>query len=75
MKTIKARNIFDVPKSYTGIVEWNTGTLWYLKNGMFHREDGPAIESSDGDVRYYIDDTRTTKKAIELFNWLFPEQK
>jgi hypothetical protein len=30
---------------------------WYI-NGKRHREDGPAIEYSDGDKYWYIDDER-----------------
>jgi len=27
---------------------------YYLKNGTYHREDGPAIEQADGDKGWYL---------------------
>jgi len=38
---------------YTVKVYPNGDKCWYL-NGMFHREDGPAIEYANGDKRWYM---------------------
>ena len=42
MKTIKLRNSEGIPQGYTGIIEWEDGDTGWYKNGIRHREDGPA---------------------------------
>ena len=32
------------------------GTIKWYKNGLLHREDGPAIEWADGGKEWYIND-------------------
>ncbi len=54
---------------------WKNGTKKWYKNDKLHRTDGPAVEWSNGLVEHYINGELTTKKAQELFNWLFPEDK
>jgi len=39
----------DMPKNYTGIVEWEHGEKCWYKNGNLHREDGPAVVGKDGE--------------------------
>jgi hypothetical protein len=41
-------------KNFTGILKWDNGTIEYLKNGIYHREDGPAFIRSDGEKEYWI---------------------
>lgn len=36
----------QLPKSFTGIVKYNDGSRWF-KNGLLHREDGPAYDSKE----------------------------
>ena len=40
-------------------------------NGKLHREDGPAIEDSDGDKYWYLNDKlhREDGPAIERARW------
>jgi len=42
---------------------------WYL-NGLYHREDGPAIEYANGDKYWYLNDKihRINGPAIEYSN-------
>jgi hypothetical protein len=44
-------------------------TVWYL-NGKLHREDGPAIEHSDGDKAWYLNGQlhRENGPALEWSN-------
>jgi len=58
MKTIKAIDWAEVPEDYTGIVEWTNGSKYWLLNGQYHREDGPALECVNGDKWWYLDDKR-----------------
>jgi len=54
MKTIKVRYNSEIPKRFTGIVEYTSGTkVWYL-NGQWHRVDGPAIEYPDGTKEWWL---------------------
>jgi len=46
MKTIKVETRFDIPKE--------DGDLFWLKNGEYHREDGPAYISISGCEEWYL---------------------
>jgi len=67
MKTIKLDNWRDLPENYTGITEYPSGTLEYFLNGLFHREDGPAVIWNGGIQKYYINNNDITK---EVNNWI-----
>lgn len=62
MKTIKVESWDEVPKNYTGIVEFGKGHTYWLLNRKFHRVDGPAIEYIDGHVAWFLNDEQMTKK-------------
>jgi hypothetical protein len=48
MKTIKVKTSSEIPKGFTGVVEYIDGEkVWYL-NGECHRVDGPAVEWANG---------------------------
>jgi len=32
----------------------NSHQTYYMKHGIFHRDDGPAVEWHNGDVEYFI---------------------
>ena len=53
MKTIKLKSFNDLPAHYTGIVEWENGKKEWYKEGLLHREDGPAIEWESGTKEWY----------------------
>jgi hypothetical protein len=55
MKTIRVNSVIEIPKDYTGIVEYSYGTKYWYKEGKLHREDGPAIEYTDGYKEWWID--------------------
>lgn len=42
---------------------FNNKTAWYL-NGKFHREDGPAIERSDGTRDYWLNGELVTEDKV-----------
>ncbi len=48
MKTIKAKDILEIPNNYTGIIEWSNGDKEWYKNGKRYRTDGPAVECANG---------------------------
>ncbi len=98
MKTIKIRSWNDIPKNYTGKIEWSDGDVWWYEDGKSHKENGPAVEYNDGSkawyinnkchrtdgpafecidgsVEYWINNKNVSKLEMELFNWLFPENK
>jgi hypothetical protein len=52
INVIKVRWHSEIPKKYTGIVEYsNDDKVWYL-NGLCHRVNGPASELLDRDEWY-----------------------
>ena len=56
MKTIKINDWDEIPDNFTGIVDHliTRNKYWY-KEGKLHREDGPAVEYSDGGKEWYIE--------------------
>ena len=57
MDTIKVKNLNEIPRDYTGIIEYADGEKEWRKNGRFHREDGPAYIRKDGYKSWYLDGT------------------
>lgn len=66
---------FCIPNNFTGVCKvLNDNTVRYLKNGEYHREDGPAIECPNGYSVYYYnglhygneDDDYTIESWIEF---------
>ena len=69
-KTLKVSDEEEIPKNYTGIVEYTNGSKeWYL-NGNYHRTDGPAVEYSTGFKEWWINGElhRTDGPAVEWKN-------
>jgi len=66
MKILKPKN----SEKYTGIVEWENGTKYWYKDGLLHREDGPAVEWADGAKFWYKEGKlhRIDGPAIEYAN-------
>ena len=54
MKTIKVRHYSEVPKRFTGIVEYPDGSKEWYRNDKRHRIDGPAVEWADGLKHWYL---------------------
>jgi len=58
METIKVNSFSEVPKNFTGVVEYSNGTKeWYIE-GKHHREDGPAIICGNGSKHWYKEGKR-----------------
>jgi hypothetical protein len=59
MKVITHTEWFDLTnkerENFTGIVNWSTGTVTFMKNGLLHREDGPARILPDGYQEWYFE--------------------
>ena len=47
----------------------DAGDKYCMQNGRYHREDGPAIEFSDGTKEYYLDGKNFSEAAwtLEVF--------
>lgn len=58
MKTIKVTTSSQIPKDFTGIVEYDDGEKEWYKEGKCHREDGPAVELVDGTKIWYKEGKR-----------------
>ena len=56
------------PFNFTGIVHYSNGTKRWLKNGLLHRIDGPAIDLLDGHKEWWVDGKphRLNGPAFEL---------
>lgn len=56
MEEITIVSVCDAPKNFTGIanISWSSGRVW-LKNGLIHREGGPAVEEEDGRKKWYLE--------------------
>ena len=52
MKIIKVTYVSEIPKNYTGIVEYPSGSKAWYKGGKRHRLDGPACEYANGSIWY-----------------------
>ena len=43
---------------------YNTVTEWYNLNGQLHREDGPAVENTNGHKEWYLNNEELTEKEF-----------
>ena len=65
MKTINIEYWRDRPNNFTGIAINVRGTKWWLLNGKLHREDGPAVEWTDGNKHWYLNDIWYTEEQYK----------
>ena len=54
MKIVKVSHYRDIPRNFTGIIEWHDGTKEWRLNGKLHREDGPAVEYDNHVRSWYL---------------------
>ena len=47
-----------ITSNYTGKAVDKYGTIYFLKDGKYHNENGPAITYIDGQVEYFINGLR-----------------
>ena len=54
----------NVGSSYK--ISWPDGSLYHLKDGRLHKEDGPAVTRKESEVeRYFLDGEQLTKEEFE----------
>lgn len=58
MEIIKVKSYLDVPKNFTGILEYPNGTKEWYKEGNLHRDDEPAVEYSHGGKEWFKEGKR-----------------
>lgn len=79
MKTIKIKNYSEVPKNYTGVVEYYDGYKEWWIEGKRHRIDGPAVEYPDGVKCWWIENyfysSYELKSLIQTSIYLEKKQK
>jgi hypothetical protein len=51
---MRATSWGEIPKIYKGIVEFHDGSKIWVVDRKWHREDGPAFESSTGTKCWYF---------------------
>ena len=70
MKITKANIWKNLPEDYTGIIEWSNRIKGWFKNGVVHREDGPAYIRSDGVKSWWLDGKIIwiSEKTLDLTN-------
>jgi hypothetical protein len=70
LQTIRVKKLSEVPKDFTGIVEFAGGDKWWYLNGNLHREDGPACEFANGTKNWFLNSLihREDGPAIEHAN-------
>ena len=68
MKIIKVKGSNEIPKNFTGVTEFLDGTKYWIKEGLFHREDGPAIEHANGIKEWFKEGKlhREDEPAVEF---------
>ena len=54
MKTIKLEPGELPPGNFTGVIIWGGKDKEWYKNGVFHRDDGPAVEWANGYKEWFI---------------------
>lgn len=59
-----------IPEDFTGIVEYDNGTKFWMSNGKYHRIDGPACEYFDGFKSWHFEGKlhRLDGPAVEWSN-------
>jgi hypothetical protein len=72
---MKAKEDVDIPGNFTGIFEACDGTQFieyihvlHVKNGKYHRENGPTVEYMDGKKFWYFMGARFLSEKEWKFN-------
>jgi len=53
MNSITINSSFEIPINYTGHIKYVNGYQAWYKNGLIHRDDGPAVIWADGTQFWY----------------------
>ena len=73
LPVLELKTTDSYPLKYTGIIKWSDGEKWWVLNGKYHREDGPAKEQPDGSSKeWWLNGHEYTesewKVAVEKLN-------
>ncbi len=71
INVLSVDSVHEIPEGYTGVVFARvTESVRYYKNGLYHREDGPAIEYRDTSKHWWVNGERhrLDGPAIEYCN-------
>lgn len=49
------KEYWHAPKDYVGWVQTNYDSLYHMKNGVIHNENGHAIEETDGEKKWCVE--------------------
>ena len=78
IQMIEFKNYLDVPEDFTGICKFlSDNSIRYYKNGLYHREGGPALEFPNGNKYWYInglvhrEDGPATEHSNGFKNWRY----
>ena len=66
MKIIMINNFNEMPANYTGIAQRPEGKFWF-KDDKCHREDGPAIEWTDGSKSWFLEEEQYLQINLKDF--------
>ena len=56
----------NVPKNFSGFVEYSGGAIEWFLDGYWHRIGGPAIEETSGHTVWYVFGKYKTKEQHDL---------
>ncbi len=54
MKAVQFETFTQIPKDFTGTAEFGLWMKIWLKNGYYHRTNGPSIDFTDGTKYWYL---------------------
>lgn len=46
-------------------IEFADGATWWIQNGQFHREDGPAVIEADGNIEYWLNGIEISEETFK----------
>ena len=68
MNIININFLSEVPENFTGIAEFSNKDKCWFKEGLYHREGGPAIEWINGHKEWYKEGTRHRLDGPAIIN-------
>ena len=62
----QVREIAEIPEQSDMTKDSQGNKYWKLKNGKFHRLDGPAVIGADGSKAWFINGKEYTEQEFEI---------